>query len=117
MKLKELMSQNKVTQNEMAKILNVSRSAIYKYQQDKAEPNIETLIKIADYFCVSLDFLLERQNKNLIFTDSLSPEKKELINMIRTLNDDETLIAIGMISKLANQPIDQIMSKIKNQPK
>lgn len=38
MKLKELMTKRNVAQNEMAKILNVSRSSVYKYQEGKAEP-------------------------------------------------------------------------------
>lgn len=111
--LKELMKQRDIQQQQMAQILNVSRASIYKYQQGKAEPNIETLIKIADYFDVSLDYLCGRQNKNLLFIDSLTPQKKELINLIKELDDDETLIAIGMIARLANKPIEEIMQKIK----
>lgn len=113
MQLLNLMNSKKITQKQLADILGLSRSAIYKYQEGKAEPNIETLIKIADYFDVSLDYLCGRQNKNLIFTDGLTKEKKELIDMIKSLNDDETLIAIGMISRLANKPIDEIMQNIK----
>lgn len=111
--LKELMKQRDIQQQQMAQILNVSRASIYKYQQGKAEPNIETLIKIADYFDVSLDYLCGRQNKNLLFIDSLTQQKKELINLIKELDDDETLIAIGMIARLANKPIEEIMQKIK----
>ena len=111
--LKELMKQRDIQQQQMAQILNVSRASIYKYQQGKAEPNIETLIKIADYFDISLDYLCGRQNKNLLFIDSLTPQKKELINLIKELDDDETLIAIGMIARLANKPIEEIMQKIK----
>ena len=113
MRIKELMHEKGIQQQQMAELLNVSRASIYKYQQGKAEPDIETLIKIADYFDVSLDYLCGRQNKNLIFADSLSDKKKELINMIKELNDDETLIAIGFVAKLINKPIDEIMQKIK----
>lgn len=112
MKLKELMQEKGIQQQQMAALLNVSRASIYKYQEGKAEPNIETLIKIADFFDVSLDYLCGRQNKNLIFADSLSDKKKELIGMIKDLNDDETLIAIGFVAKLANKPINEVMEKI-----
>ena len=112
MRLSELMKKNNIQQQEMAEILNVSRASIYKYQQGKAEPSIEGLVKIADYFNVSLDYLCERQNKNLIFTDSLSDKKKELFSMIKDLNDDETLIVLGFVARLANKPIDEVMSKL-----
>lgn len=54
MEIAKLMREKKVKQQDLANLLHVSRSAIYKYQQGKAEPNIETLIKLADYFDVSL---------------------------------------------------------------
>lgn len=43
--------------------LNISFSALGKYERDEHEPNFETLVKLADYFDVSLDFLLGRTNK------------------------------------------------------
>lgn len=113
MRIKELMQEKGVQQQQMAEFLNVSRATIYKYQQGKAEPNIKTLIALADYFDVSLDFLCGRQNKNLIFADSLSEKKKELINLIKDLDDDSTLIALGFVAKLANKPIDEVLQKIK----
>ena len=113
MRIKELMQEKGVQQQQMAEFLNVSRATIYKYQQGKAEPNIKTLIELADYFDVSLDYLCGRQNKNLIFADSLSKNKKELINLIKDLDDDSTLIALGFVAKLANKPIDDVLQKIK----
>lgn len=111
--LKLLRTQNKLKQDVIASSLNIPRSTYQSYEYGVAEPDIKTLIKIADYFDVSLDYLCGRQNKNLIFTDGLTKEKKELIEMIKSLDDDETLIAIGMISRLANKPIDEIMQNIK----
>lgn len=103
----------KLSQKELAQQLNITDKVYWSYENGRTEPNIETLIKIADFYDVSLDYLCGRQNKNLIFTDGLTKEKKELIDMIKSLDDDETLIAIGMISRLANKPIDEIMQKIK----
>ena len=111
--LEELRVNSGLTQKELAKLLNITNKAYWSYESGRTEPNIETLIKIADYFDVSLDYLCGRQNKNLLFIDSLTPQKKELINLIKELDDDETLIAIGMIARLANKPIEEIMQKIK----
>ena len=113
MNIKNLRKQINKTQEEVAKDLNLQKQTFQNYELGKRKPDIETLIKIADYFNVSLDYVCGRQNKNLIFADSLSDKKKELISMIKDLNDDETLIAIGFVAKLANKPIDEVMQKIK----
>ena len=112
MNIKEIRLKQGYTQNQIAKILNTSQSNYSKYEKNIIEPNIDTLIKIANYFNVSLDYLCGRQNKNLIFTDSLSTEKRQLIEMIKSLSDDETLIALGWMARLTNKPIEEIIKKI-----
>lgn len=111
--LKSLRKQNKIKQDDMAKTLNLARSTYQSYEYGVAEPDINTLIKMADFFDVSLDYLCGRPNNNLIFTDSLSPNKKQLIDMIKNLSEDETLIAIGWVARLTNKPIDDILKKVK----
>lgn len=99
MQLKNLMSKEHITQLDMAKILGVSRSAIYKYQQGKAEPNIETLIKIADYFDVSLDFLCGRPRPYDI-PSATTEEQKQAINLILQLNAVNTVKATSYCAGL-----------------
>lgn len=111
--LKELRKQRKITQNELADYLHLARSTYQSYEYGAAEPDIGTLKKIADFFDVSLDYLCGRPNANLIFTDSLSPNKKQLVNMIKGLSEDETLIALGWIARLANKPIDEVMKNVR----
>lgn len=111
--LKEIRKQNSITQTALSKLLGIDQTTYSGYETGKSSPDINTLIRIADYFDVSLDYLCGRQNKNLIFADSLSDKKKELIGMIKDLNDDETLIAIGFVAKLANKPINEVVRKIK----
>ena len=45
-------------QEDVAKILGVSRQAYCTYENDKRQAGYETLIKLADYFGVSVDYLL-----------------------------------------------------------
>ncbi len=113
MKFKELRINANLTQEELAKKISLSRDTYKNYEQGRTEPNIQTLITIADYYNVSLDYLCERQNKNLLFIDSLSDNKKSLINMIKDLNEEETLIAIGWIARLTNKPAIDIIKNIK----
>lgn len=111
--LKEIRKQNGTTQVSLAKFLGIDQTTYSGYETGKSNPDINTLIKIANYFNISLDYLCGRQNKNLIFADSLSEKKKELINLIKDLDDDSTLIALGFVAKLANKPIDDVLQKIK----
>lgn len=112
MNLKTLRKQNKINQGVLAKALGVPRSTYQSYEYGVAEPDIETLIKLADYFDVSLDYLCGRQNSNLLFIDSLSKNKRQLIEMVKSLSEDETLIAIGFLAKLSNKPVDEVLKKV-----
>lgn len=108
MRLSELMKKNNIQQQEMAEILKVSRASIYKYQQGKAEPSIESLVKIADYFDISLDYLCERQNKNLIFVDSLTETQKKLIEIIKQLTPEQASFALGYFSEMLKLPYSEV---------
>ena len=57
-RLKELRTQKKLTQLQMAEILDTSKSNISKYEAGSVEPNLETLTKISRYFDVPVDYLL-----------------------------------------------------------
>ena len=60
MRLKELRKQNKITQIRLAMDLNLNQNSISRYEANEREADYATLIAIADYFDVSIDYLLER---------------------------------------------------------
>ena len=60
MRLKELRKSKGVSQLKRALDLNTSQNTISRYETGEREPGIHELIMIADYFNVSLDYLLER---------------------------------------------------------
>lgn len=59
-KLKELRLSEKLTQEELAVKLNISRVNYTRYETDKVRPDFETLIKIADFYDISLDEIFDR---------------------------------------------------------
>lgn len=59
---KTLRVQHKMTQQELATKLGVSRSAIGMYEKGEREPDFETLEAIADFFNVDMDYLLGRSS-------------------------------------------------------
>ena len=51
---------NKLTQRQMADYLKIAQPSYIRYENGSAEPSFENLVKIADYFDVSIDYLLGR---------------------------------------------------------
>ena len=60
-KLKELRIQQNLTQEMLSDLLGISRVNYTRYENDKVRPDYETLIKIADFYDVSLDDLFDRK--------------------------------------------------------
>lgn len=60
MKLKELRKSKGISQLKLAMDINTSQNTISRYENGEREPGINELIKLADYFNVSVDYLLER---------------------------------------------------------
>ncbi|WP_438847252.1 helix-turn-helix domain-containing protein [Anaerocaecibacter muris] len=60
MRLKELRKLNKITQIKLAVDLNLNQNSISRYESGEREADYATLIALADYFDVSVDYLLER---------------------------------------------------------
>lgn len=61
-KIYTLRENKEIGQKELAKLLHVSVSTISNYENNVHEPALRTIIKIADYFNVSVDYLLNRTN-------------------------------------------------------
>lgn len=66
MRLKELRKKKGLTQIRLAIELNMSQNTISRYETGAHEPDVQTLIQLADYFNVSLDYLMERTDNPAI---------------------------------------------------
>lgn len=60
MRLKQLREQKNISQQKLAIALAMNQNTISRYETGEREADYSTLIKIADYFDVSIDYLLER---------------------------------------------------------
>lgn len=66
MRIKELRNEQHITQLKMAMDLHMSQNTISRYENGEQEPGITELIRIADYFRVSIDYLVGRTDKREI---------------------------------------------------
>ena len=62
-KIKKIRKDNKMSQDDLAEVLNVTRQTISNWENGKNYPDIETLVKISDKFDISLDILLKENMK------------------------------------------------------
>ncbi len=60
MRLREIRRAKGVSQLKLAMDLNTSQNTISRYETGEREPGINELIKLADYFGVSVDYLIGR---------------------------------------------------------
>ena len=81
-KIKELRLGHGLNQVELGKKLSVTKQTISNWENDNIQPSIDMLIKIADYFSVSTDYLLERDNKPSLCVDGLTTEQISHIELL-----------------------------------
>lgn len=60
MRLKEIRKSKGISQLKLALEMNTNQNTISRYETGEREPGIAELIKLADYFDISVDYLLER---------------------------------------------------------
>lgn len=70
--IKLLRTSKGISQTSLAKTLGVSKQSISNWENDNIMPSIDMLVRIADYFDVSTDFLLGRSENHYLITEGLS---------------------------------------------
>lgn len=79
-KLKELRLERKINQSELGEIIGISPSTVGMYERDQRFPDKDILSKIADYFEVSVDYLLGRTDER-----NVHKEKPKLDPGVKTI--------------------------------
>ena len=85
--LKELREQNHVTQNQLASHLKLTRSTIAGYETKGKQTDYERLLQIADYFHVSVDYMLKGSDTNGIAVPPDSSEYRLLCAYLNLSSD------------------------------
>lgn len=101
-RLKTLRKSQNLSQIEFAKLLSVSSGAVAMWETEKREPDKEMLIRLADFFGVTVDYLLGRDNTPTL---NLSAQEQQLYELLKSMTDDE-------IDELTNF-VEYILSKRK----
>lgn len=93
-RLRRLRESVKLSQVKMAELLGVKQSSINRYEQGQSAPSLETLVRYADYFDVSLDYLLARidnpQGKLYEHRPKIAPGNEEMKQFIEMCFDPQS---------------------------
>lgn len=60
-RIKDLMSEERISQAELARSVGISQSAVCNWLNGKKEPSIDSLWRLADFFDVSVDYIIGRK--------------------------------------------------------
>ena len=86
-KLQELRKQKGLTQEELAKSLYVSRTAISKWESGRGYPSIDSLKEIAKFFCVTVDQLLSGEEVLTIAQEDQKQKQSHFRDLVFGLLD------------------------------
>ena len=89
-RLKELREENGIKRSELARDLNINAGTIANYENEIRQAPYEYLLLFADYFDVSVDYLLgkeERGSAGINLNKSLSLQERKLINNYRKCSE------------------------------
>ncbi|MCM1306807.1 MAG: helix-turn-helix domain-containing protein [Bacteroides sp.] len=81
-RLRELMIDNNVDTDALIKITNVNRTSVNRYLAGRCFPSVECLVKIADAFKCTLDFLLGREENNYYTKSKECPPFKNQLKFL-----------------------------------
>ena len=112
MRIKELRDERRLSQKFLAEKIGTSQRNIGRWENGENEPTYTQLIKLADFFNCSIDYLVEREDDfgNVISSAGngaeLSRDEKELLRLFNKLGPFEReAIVIQMEALAENQPI------------
>lgn len=100
MKLKDIRKQHNLTQKSVALHLNTTQQTYSDYENNKTEPSIDMLIKLADLYNTSIDFIVGRDRVNDV--GYLNNTQIECVKMIKQLTETNLIKVMGYLSAMVS---------------
>lgn len=109
-KIKEIRSQNNLTQEQLAEKLYVSRTAISKWESGKGYPSIDSLKEISKIFNISIDELLSSEKLINIAEEENKTSKYKIYNLVYSLLDFMCILFIFL--PFYGQKVDEVFYSV-----
>lgn len=105
-RIAELRREKHLNQTGLAMKLNISQYMVSAYETGRHQPTADMLIALAEYFGVSVDYLIGKSNirypADNFFHNNLSEKEIELLGLFRDLSESDKNKAIGVLFALSN---------------
>ena len=108
MNLKTLRNNLNLTQEQLAQAVGLSRDTYKNYEQQRTEMPYSLLFKLADYFGVSIDYLLGHQTANTVWLDGMNETQKKLVEIVSMLTPAQANFALGYFSDMLGLTYSQV---------
>ncbi len=102
-RIRELREQKNISQKQIADIMHISQSSISEYESGNQQPPLDMIVKLADFFDVSIDYLLGRTDIKISIN--------KLEQKLRTKSGD---VSINDFLRLRNDEKEVIGELIKS---
>ncbi|MFW5790747.1 MAG: helix-turn-helix domain-containing protein [Bacillota bacterium] len=115
--LKKLRKANKITQKDLAQALGLAQTTIANYENSSRFPNQETLVKLANHFDVSLDYLIKNEMSQ---PTSIGKSEQELKKMIKKdphfqKNEEARKLFLILLDQAKTKAQHDILAQVQNQ--
>ena len=81
-RLRELRESKNLTQTQVAKRLNLSKTTISGYENNIKTPSLDVLVKLSILYGVSADYILGLENRKLLQIDGLTGSQEEIVKIL-----------------------------------
>jgi transcriptional regulator with XRE-family HTH domain len=102
-RLRELRLRRRISQEEVARHIGITRSAYSHYEINNRQPVYETLIKLAAYFDVSLDYIIGGAQSKSKGEQSITPDNREILSLFQHMSQEQRERSINLITDLIRQ--------------
>ena len=104
--IKKIRKEQKLSQFEFGKLINVAQTSISQWEQNRTKPDIETAKKIVDIFNVSLEYIYG--NEGLVYTNKieLTLEEQLLIELYKNATDQGRAAATETLKICKEEPLN-----------
>ncbi len=108
-RIAELRKERALSQVNLALKLNLTQYMISAYESGRNQPSLEILVQIADFFGVSVDYLLERTDSRILISKEcecdMSLDEVLLMNNYGALTPEQKSVAIKLICCMKNYDV------------
>lgn len=94
-RFRQLMDSHNLSVAKTSELIHISKTTLFRYFNERT-PDIVTLARIADYFHVTIDWLIGRTDKKY---DSLSDEERNLLDKYTAASESDRLVIQTVLQK------------------